>query len=542
MLSKIILCISAKQATVGVWRLERFVSCNVYTNDEAGHAKFRLFLTRYHNSPVHLIIDAVEEDYRTETMPHSSGKIRNEMLHRKLTQLYRSTPYRTAQFVGREKDKRRDDRILMMALTNADLVAPWIAMLEEFEAPLAGAYMLPMVSQLLVKALKLKQPNLLLMTQQSAGLRQTYFADQQARLSRITPVSGMSESQIEKLYLSETEKTRLYMISLRMITRETPIHLVFPTINTITTDLAKQLEDNHGITTEIVPPEKLAKKLGVSTDLLSRYPDLLHMHLLAKGTVSSNLLTEPQIKNYRLLQIKLGLNSASIAAVFIATLLAINSLINTVSIKQQITDAVQQTQAQEALYTRISRDFPKTPIPGSDLKIAVELAQKFDALNTTPQRFMQVLSEALNKQPELLIHRLRWKQTEDAKFSDDIPGKTQAKAPANGLPDAPPPLPPSGLYEIGFVDGEIEHFSGDYRAALESVELFADTLKQNKKVAKVSITLQPFNTSSKASLQGSTLDQQSLQKETALFQLKVFLKPETKAIPSQIGQNPQVKS
>ncbi len=514
----------------------RFVSCNVYSNDEAGHAKFRLFLTSHRESPIQLIIDAVEEDYRTETIPHSSGRARSEMLKRKLSQIYRNTTYRTAQFIGRETDKRRDDRILLMALTNADLVTPWVTIIEEIEAPLAGAYMQPTISQLLVKTLKLKQPNLLLMTRQPAGLRQTYFANQQARLSRINPTAGLNEQQLDNLCLSETEKTRLYLISLRVITRETPLHLVFPSTSGNTTDFAAQLDEQQGISADVIPVEQLAKKIGLSADLLTRYPDLLHMHVLARGRVSNNLLPETQTKNYQLLLLKWALNSTSAAAVGIAGLVAISSLLNTASLKQQIDTIIQQTRAKEIEYIGVSRSFPKTPIPGGDLKIAVDLAQKFDDLNKTPRRFMSVVSASLEKQPELQINRLRWKQTEDAKFADELPGKAQVKAAAGQFIPVPPP-PPSGLYEIGFIDGEIRNFSGDYRAALESVELLATNLKQNKEVAQVNVTLQPLNTSSKTSLQGSTLDQKSQQTETALFQLKVYLKPET--APPPMANSPQ---
>lgn len=540
MLSQIILCISAKQATIGVWRLGRFVSCNVYSNDEAGHAKLRLFLSTRRDTPVQLIIDAVEEDYRMETMPHTTGKARNEMLQRKLGQVYRNTTYRTAQFIGREADKRRDDRILLMALTNAELLTPWMTILDELQAAVVGAYMLPMVSQLLVKTLKLKQPNLLLMTRESAGLRQTFFADQQTRLSRVNPLVGVNEDQVHLFYLSETEKTRLYLVSLRMISRDTPIHLVFPSISSVNTSFIEQLEDQQGITAEIIPLDVLAKKVGISAELLSRHPDLLHMHVLAKSRIGHNLLPEAQIKNYRLLQLKWGINSTSAAVTGIAALMALNSLFNTVSIKQQIETAIQQTKSQDILYLGVSRNFPKTPIPGGDLKIAVELAQKFDSLSLTPKRFMSVISEELGKQPELQINRLHWKQTEDAKFTDILPQGEKAKPPTPGTFQPIPPLPASGLYEIGFIDGEIRNFTGDYRAALSSVELLAANLKQNKQVAQVNIILQPFNTSSQALLQGSTLDQQSLEKEKASFQLKVFLKPEAVA-PAQSIPAVQVK-
>jgi hypothetical protein len=525
MLSKIILSVSSKQATAGLWRMGRFVSCTQFANDEAGLAKYQLFVSSHPDSPIHIIADAVEEDYRLETMPHSGGRARNEMLQRKLGQLYRNNNYRAALFIGRESDKRRDDRILMMALTNSDLLTPWISVLEAIEAPIAGVYLVPMVSQMLVKTLKLKQPNLLLMTREAAGLRLTYFADQQLRLSRVTPLAGISEEKIQKLYLSEAERTRLYLISLRMVTRETQLHLVYPSIEPPTGDFASQLEATQGVSCEVIQPAALAKRVGLNLSILSRYPDLLHMHILAKSLMRTNLIPKIQAKNYQLLKTRFGLNIASIASVSVAAFFAVSSLWNTIEIKHKIEDASMQTHAQENLYLAVSSNFTKTPVPGSELKIAADLAQKFDSLSRNPQRLIIIISQALDTQPEIAINRMRWMQTEDASIKDN---DSLYKDNAMGAVSAPlPPRPPSGLYELGFMDGEIKNFSGDYRAAQSSVEKLIETLRMNKQVAQVTILRQPVNTSSHVSLQGSTLDNNTQQQDPAHFELKLILKPET---------------
>ena len=540
MLSKIVLCINAKQATAGLWRMGKLTKCSHYLNDEAGLAKFRLFITSQKNTPIHIIVDAVEEDYRVDTIPHSSGKTREEMLQRKLTQTYRNAPYRTAQVIGRETDKRRDDRILMMALTNADILTPWLNLLGELDSPLAGAYMMPVVSHMVVKALKLKHPNMLLMTRHSTGLRQSYLADQKPRLSRVTPVTNLEESQINKLYLTETEKTRLYLISLRMIARETPINLVYAACSQTEPFLVDQLEEIEGISAEIIPIQELSKKFGLKVEQLSRYPELLHMHALARNWIGNNLLPAPQIKNYRLLQLSFGLNTSSIAIFGLGVLLALSSLFSTIGIKQQTQDAANQTGRLQQLYAQASKSFPKTPVAGADLKIAVELAQKLDEQNVTPKRFMAAISEEIEKQPSIQITRVRWKLTEEAKFSDTIPGGHKATLEKGKFEKVPPP-PPNKLYELGFIDGEIRNFSGDYRSALEAVELLLENLRNNKEIAQANSTLLPVNTSSQTILQGSTLDQQNLQKETAAFQIKVFLKPETKKTIPQPSPPKQVK-
>ena len=146
MADKLLISVSASQVSVAPWRDGRLGACRVITNDEAGLAAFRDFLAQFARLPVHLMVDAVEEDYRFESLPHSFGSDRSEMVNRKLKQHYRNTPYCSARIQGRDNDKRRDDRYLFCALTNPELIAPWLQAIAEHELPVAGVYLLPTVS------------------------------------------------------------------------------------------------------------------------------------------------------------------------------------------------------------------------------------------------------------------------------------------------------------------------------------------------------------------------------------------------------------
>src|SRR5690606_36804608 len=100
---------------------------------------------------------------------------RREMVGRKLNQLYRNTPYRTAHFINRDPNKRKDDRFLFVALTQVEFLQPWINQIQANQSPLVGIYLLPMVSQHFVRRMKLMSPHLLLSERLSSGLRQTYL-------------------------------------------------------------------------------------------------------------------------------------------------------------------------------------------------------------------------------------------------------------------------------------------------------------------------------------------------------------------------------
>src|SRR5215218_10313430 len=142
MREKLLICVSAQQATAAHWRAGRIAKLEQFGHDERGLAGFRDFLVPHPNVPVFLMVDAVEEDYRFETLPHSWGSERAQMVSRKLKQHYRNTPFIGAWLQGRESDKRRDDRYLFSALTNPDILGNWLRVIGAQELPLAAVYLL----------------------------------------------------------------------------------------------------------------------------------------------------------------------------------------------------------------------------------------------------------------------------------------------------------------------------------------------------------------------------------------------------------------
>ncbi len=159
---KLLVCVSAQQATAACWRRGRLEHMERFPRDEGGLAQFREFLAPHPGTPVSVLVDAVDEDYRFETLPHCFGAERRQMVARKLKQHYRNTPYMGARLQGREARKRRDDRYLFCALKNPDFIDEWLRVVHGQALPLAGVYLLPMVSSGLPDRLHVRTPNLLM--------------------------------------------------------------------------------------------------------------------------------------------------------------------------------------------------------------------------------------------------------------------------------------------------------------------------------------------------------------------------------------------
>ena len=73
MAEKLLVCVAAEQVTAGRWRRGHLEECRVFTNDQSGFAAFEKYISQFSGVPAYLMVDAVEEDYRFETLPHAFG-------------------------------------------------------------------------------------------------------------------------------------------------------------------------------------------------------------------------------------------------------------------------------------------------------------------------------------------------------------------------------------------------------------------------------------------------------------------------------------
>lgn len=520
--NKLVLCATSQSLLAGFWRADKLQGSQAFNNDAAGHEAFSKFLKQYISTPVYLLADAVEEDYRLERVPHTTGAAKKELISRKLNQFYRGLEYRTAHFVNRDTTKRKDDKYLFVALNNADFLQEWVNIVQEAKVQLVGIYLLPMLSQVLVKQLKLMAPHILLCEKLSSGLRQTYFHNGRLRMSRLVPNVPTAANQLGYFYLVETEKTRLYLISQRFITRETPLNLVLASLDGSTEHISQGISQEQGIECSDVNLSQITKSLNLPTKLIEQMPELLHMHLLASGHLVDNLAPAVLTKEYDFGKLKQNIKVAALVLGTLGMFAACGMLLQGLSFKSDLKDAIQDTILQQRRYEEAAKNFPVTTIGAEDLKAAVELDKTISIYPKSPRRMMQVVSAALEQVPEVQLDRMRWVLTNDMNIKDD---DKLISLPSTNLPASTAfAANATKLYELAYVTAEISGFTGDYRAAISSVQKFVEMLKLDQNVTAVEVLQEPVNVSSFVNLQGSTTDEQATQTQPALFKLKVILK------------------
>ncbi len=507
MTAKLILCVTAHGAIGSLFEHGRLAPCQKFPATEAGQRGFGDLLRAHPAVPVYLMADSVEEDYHAEALPHVSGHARHELLQRKLKQLYRSTPYYTAWIQGRDTGKRRDDRYLFAALTNADILRPWLDVLQAHQAPLAGIFLLPMVSQELIALLKLTQPDVLLVSKHHDGLRQSFFHEGQLKASRLA-VMGM-ENITAAAMLAEIGKTRLYLNSLRLAARESRLSVLLLDSDDSLVDLYQHLQMDPSFACQRLSRQDINARLKSIS--LGECPYTTHMTVLGLRAPAGNLAPASVTRGHWRHQLQRTLYGASAAAMMVSLVWAGANLYQRYQLDGEALQLAGQTQNQLARYAEVTKTFPQSPASAENLEKAVQVADQLKQDRHTPERMMQVVSRALDAGPEVALTRLAWKY--------GVPGAEADKAPVAALPAA------GGRWqEWGMLEAEVRPFHGDYRAAMISIKRFSDRLSQDPDVASVSLTQMPLDVHSASALSGNTLDAMSTDGVRAEFKLTLTLR------------------
>ncbi len=485
---KILVCVSADQATVGLWKGRRLTGCRSFANDEAGWNAFNNFLTAARGVTAYVMADTVDEDYRFETLPHAKGKDRNEMVARKLKQLYRGTSYYSYSLQSREADKRKDDRYLFAAFTSPELLSPWLKAINSQNLPVAGVYSLPMVSVTLISHLKLKHPNLLIVTKCSAGVRQTFFKSLKFRISRLTPLREAMESA-DQYYADEVSNTRMYLDALTITHVDDTLQVVILDQDDSLTGLPAAISRGRpNMQCTLLGKSDIVSRFAIAPAELEASMDALHLHLLGESTPAHNFAPPQVTQRFQRYLGRRLVYAASAALLASALIWSGLNVLDAMRTRDETTAMRRQTQEFQTLYQQVTAQFPEAPTTTDNLRHTVEIAEQLRQSLRTPEPMLAVVSHALDASPQIRLLRIEWKYGAQAE-----PGSSQS------------PSDPGGpLVQTGVLRGEVSPFNGDYKGAMTQINAFANRLAADPKVARVNALKLPFNASSDMGITGST--------------------------------------
>lgn len=469
--SRLLLYLSAAGASCALLRRGQLAEVQYLPGEEEGWETFNAVLMAHPDTPVAIAVDSVDEIYRGETLPRAWGRDRREMTQRRLRQLVHQSPYRAALQQGRERHgPPQGDRYLMLGLTNPDQIRAWLDIMHLRGAPLEGIWLLPTLSAGLIQRFKLRDPNLLLVSEQTGGLRLSYLESGELRFSRLAPVDGSQYDDPLEGYAEEIGRTRQALVGQRLITREDNIKVVLLDPLGTLNGLHAFLPESAGFQCESIHRGRLIEALGLPPELLAESADALYLRLLAHAPANANLMTAEQRGSSNNFRLRRALRFGAAAWLGLSLATALLLMADAWRLDRNTRDLQQHIQQQRA------RESTLLAAAGGAEQVALRLdaMEAWKTVQLRDRRPDATLKAALTAaadvgQGSIRYARLAWSYEDRERLE---------------------------------IEGEVIAYGGDYRAAHKRVAALAEQLRRRLPGRQIEVSAWPLDTRPEQSLEG----------------------------------------
>ncbi|MHA4871166.1 hypothetical protein ACXZ1M_26105 [Duganella sp. PWIR1] len=526
MFSKHLFYLTGDQLCAYLWHGGKLTGGVCFVNNRGGVDDFMDYVDSHQRSaPVYILADLIEEDFQRVTMPHVSGRAARQLLQRRLLQQYRETPFRHHEVQGREESGRRDDTVLLSALTNPSSVQPWVEALEQMQIPLAGLYTTTLLSEDLVHKLGLRDQHLLLVTQQSAGWRQSYFQKGMLKFSRLTPAIDRDGNPVN--IGTETAKTQQFLTSQRLLGRGNVLHTVVVSPAADSAELDAQCEDATETQFRFMTLESLAARAGLKTggdevdERAARLAEPAMLAFLARRDPETHYTLGAWQRYFKLWRARVRLYAVSAVMTVVCAAWTGHNLWEKIEADRDSARLTAEASQFDRRYRDIMAEMPPRVTTTANMRAAVNVERMLATQSATPLGMARIVSQALEGAPQIQLLQLDWKVSVPAAgASAPTPGQEDNQAaPISSLVAGIPTRAPQKLV----LEAEITTPEDDYRGAVDSMNQFAQALARHPRLT-VEIDKPPVDTRSSVKLTGKA-GPQAAAAGRAKFTLNLVWKP-----------------
>ena len=479
-----------------------------YSSADDGLPEFRNYLERNIDSVFSLLVDVAEEDIHVETIPFLQGADRNAVIARKLGQTFFSSGLTASQSLGYRKTERKEERVMLFALTNGNFLSPWLAVLGQTKIALSGIYSPLLLAPKLLKKNRLTDENCLLLTIQNRSLRQIYFEKGELRFSRLTVIKDDSVSGVTRAIAEETVKLQQYVNNQarQYETSQQPIAAYIFSRKRYFDMIREVCADTYAIRFNLIDIDNCFQRAGLKQSPPVFHGEWIFLGLMATSPSSIQFATDSLRHNHFLELAKTTLYSVGLTILAACLLVSGKFLYDRSALMFEAQSLETAARISRGYYEAIIKTFPQVPASGEALRRVIghyiDLAKK----SVSPEGLYVQISRAIQGAPSIEIDTIHWKV-----------GLTDPE-PANMTPVANALRVPEGS-ESAIVLGTIHLGANAHpRQVLGVFNRFAGALESAPKT-RVEILKRPFDIEPEKTLKGNEIALEDDKPSTFIVQI-----------------------
>jgi hypothetical protein len=403
-----LLYLNTHRLTAYAWQKGRLVSEGVFGADDEGLQRYSDYLASRRKSCFHLLANVSEEGHVVETIPFLKGSDRQALITRKLGQHFLGTPLASAVSLGFEKTERKNEKLLLSALTNPAHFEPWLQRLNAAEVALAGVYTVAQLGGRLLDKLGFGKGRCLLLTLQDHSLRESYMIDGQAHFSRMAPLNDSSIAGMARSLAAEAGKLHQYLIGQRLIGRDEELPVFILAHPQAMAAIEQACPDQGHLHFKLIDNHTAGQQLHLQTLPEDSRSEALFLHLLAIAAPRQQVANEELRHNYRLAQIRRALFGTSLVLLLGGLLFAAKEAYRSYSLHEEAQALAASEADMSWRYREIAATFPQLGIDNETLRRLTDRHAEYRQQQRQPGSAYRVVSLALNQIPSIDLESIEW--------------------------------------------------------------------------------------------------------------------------------------
>lgn len=411
MITRHLLYLTSNGLSAYVWRRGHLAREAGFTAGEAGLAGFAAYLEARRRAEFRILANLRDESHQVEIIPYLRRGDRQSFIARKMGRLFAGTPLARAVSLGYEKSGRRNERVLLSALTQVADIEPWLACFPAAEAALAGIYTLSQLGgALLGKAVKLPE-RCLLLSRQDNSLRETFLVDGEPWFSRLAPMADAEDGDPAAAVAREAARLRQYLAGQSLIGHQDTLPVFVLGHPSLLDRLPAPAAETGGLSFIPMDNRDLAARTGLKTLPEDDRSELLFLHLLATGAPRRQFADSSLRRYWRFLQFRRGLFAGTALLTLALLSLAGQGFHDSRSLRSEALDLSAREKALETGGQAPSMEISRLPVDNATLRRISARFSELQAFRSQPAEAFRIVSRALDRSPAVELDGIDWKRT-----------------------------------------------------------------------------------------------------------------------------------
>lgn len=497
--------ITDDRMTAMLWQGSQLISKHEF--DDSKMPKLAEYLESSKDIVASIIVDVLEEEISLTTIPHVSAHERKFLIDRTLTRLHRGVEFSTANIIGREKNKRRDDRLLVSGMTSSNVLMKWLDVFNQHDLLIKGIYSLPLIAGSILDVLKIKKGLTLLVSRQSKNfIRQSIFKDGQLFYSRNIPSSQNLEIEA---FSVDLQKTRKYLENQKFLSTDDRVDVLILASDRFYKQLAGLDELLPDMDISYVQHNSVQKMLGIKSDSTISGREIFSSLLLGSFTKNHYGRGGDLVRYKNKIRDRVVNYSSVLVALVLIPMTSV-FYIDIEVLDHKVKGVQEQLSVLKAHNDRLENDLEKLPAKAKQMKLFVNNVSDVKAANQKNiKESLIAISKIFHAYENIFLVSLSWNlnETEYKLTNKNLSRSQRGRVVTNSTKDG----------HVVEIEAKVDLSNLSNQNALRVVDNFVASLKKLEAVSSVTIIKQAIKASSKDSMRGTLSNIKDKQAELSLI-------------------------